>query len=200
MIKVAGSARRSFVFPGELPLVYAYYADVGRLLNFLPHICLVRDYGPDRFRLLYNTTELGTYHIRIYADVETVLDKGWVVRVKSLDGISPVRSQAGISSTTAQGYFQSESVFYDEGDQTRIEYNLQLQANLPTPLGLRFMPGYMVKRIASSITKMRIREIVEGFVDRSVDAFPHWLTEFENGMKDSRTAPRFVSEYLREPV
>lgn len=198
MIKVSGSAHRSFTFPGELPLVYAYYADVGRLLNFLPHICLVRDYGPDRFRLLYNTTELGTYHIRIYADVETMLDKGWVLRVKPLGGISPVKSQAGISSTTAQGYFQSESVFYDEGEQTRIEYSLQLRADLPRPLGLRFMPGYAVKRIAHSITKMRIREIVEGFVDRSVDAFPHWLTEFENGMKDSAAIPPLVSDYLRE--
>jgi hypothetical protein len=27
---------------------------------------------------------------------------------------------------------------------------------------------------------MRIREIVEGFIDRSIDAFPHWLDELGN--------------------
>jgi hypothetical protein len=46
-------------------------------------------------------------------------------------------------------------------------------------LGLRFMPGMMVRRIANSITKMRIGEVVEGFVERSVAAFPHWLDEME---------------------
>ncbi len=27
---------------------------------------------------------------------------------------------------------------------------------------------------------MRIREIVEGFIDRSIDAFPHWLDELQS--------------------
>jgi hypothetical protein len=178
-IKIAGLARRSFLFPAELPMTYAYYGDVGRLLNFLPHICLVRDYGPDRFRLLYNTTELGTYHVRIFADVQTTLDKGWVLRVHHLDGLSPVKTQAGVNSTTAQGYFSSRSVFRDEGDRTRIEYSLRLQAMLPTPLGLRLMPGMMINSIAKSITRTRIREIAEGFIERSVAAFPHWLGELE---------------------
>ncbi len=160
-------------------MAYAYYSDVGRLLSYLPHICLVREYGPDRFRLLYNTTELGTYHIRIFADVEATLGEQWVLRIRPLSGISPVRSQAGISSSTAQGYFTSRSVFCDAGDETRVEYHLKLQADLPTPLGLRFMPGMMVRRIANSITKMRIGEVVEGFIERSVAAFPHWLDEME---------------------
>ena len=38
----------------------------------------------------------------------------------------------------------------------------------------------VVGGIARSITNMRIREIVEGFVDRSIDAFPHWLDELRN--------------------
>lgn len=180
MIKVVGSSRRSFVFPAELPLAYAYYGDVGRLLNYLPHICLVRAYGPDRFRLLYSSTELGAYNIRIYADVQTTLEEGWVVRVHPLSGHEPVAAQAGVHSSMAQGSFTSTSVFKDEGSQTRIEYSLQLQAQLPLPLGLRFMPGGMVNRIASSITKMRIRDIVQGFIERSVDAFPHWLEELES--------------------
>jgi hypothetical protein len=180
MIQVAGSSSRSFVFPAELPLAYAYYADVGRLLTYLPHISMVRAYAPDRFRLLYTSTELGAYHIQIFADVQTTMETGWVVRVHPLPGLAPVDSQAGVHSSTCQGFFTSRSAFKDEGQQTRIEYGLQLQAQLPTPLGLRLMPGGMVNRIARSITKARIRESVEGFIERSVSAFPHWLEEMSN--------------------
>jgi hypothetical protein len=180
MIRVSGSSRRAFVFPGELPMAYAYYADVGRLLNYLPHIWLVRAYSSDRFRLLYSTTELGAYQIRIFADVQTTLEEGWVIRVRPLEGIAPVKAEAGVGSAVAQGYFYSDSIFQDNGDETRIEYQLRLQADLPTPLGLRFMPGMMVERIARSITHMRIREIVDGFVQNSADAFPHWLAEMQN--------------------
>lgn len=180
MIKVDGSVRHSFLFPGKLAMAYAYYADVSRLLSYLPHICLVRAYGPDQFRLLYSSTELGIYHIRLFADVQTRLDEGWILHIRPLNGIPSVSALAGISSSTAQGTFQSRSLFHDEGDQTRIEYSLRLQASLPTPLGLRFMPGAVLDHIAQSITRMRTREIVEGFVERSVDAFPHWLAEIEN--------------------
>jgi len=179
MIQVSGFARRSFTFPGELPLAYAFYGDVARLLNYLPHIYMVRAYGPDRFRLLYNTTELATYHIRIFADVQTTLDKGWVIRVHPLEGIPHVKAEAGMNSSTAHGYFSSQSIFRDEGDRTRIEYSLQLQAKLPTPTAFRFVPGMMVNRIAKSITSMRIREITEGFIERSVSAFPYWLDEMD---------------------
>ena len=50
---------------------------------------------------------------------------------------------------------------------------------MPTPTALRFVPGMMVNRIAKSITSMRIREITEGFVERSVSAFPYWLDEMD---------------------
>ncbi len=180
MIKISGSARRSFIFPAELPMAYAYYGDVSRLLNYLPHICLVRAYGPDRFRLLYSSTELGIYHVRIFADVQTTLDEGWILRVHPLDGIPPVRAHAGVNSVTAQGLFSSQSFFLGVGDRTRIEYSLQLRARLPSPLGLRFMPGAMVGRIAQGITNMRIREVVEGFIEHSVAAFPHWMDEMRN--------------------
>jgi hypothetical protein len=180
MIKVSGSARRRFVFPAELPIAYAYYGDVSRLLNYLPHIRLVRAYGPDRFRLMYSTTELSAYHIRIFADVQTTLDEGWVLRVHPLDGIEPVKTEVGVHSSTTQGFFSSESFFRDEGSETEVEYSLQLQARLPTPLALRFMPGILVDRIAKSIVSMRIREIAEGFIEHSIFAFPHWMDEMGN--------------------
>jgi hypothetical protein len=177
MIKLAGSTRRSFLFPAELPLACAYYGDVARLLNYLPHICLVRAYGPDRFRLLYSSTELGAYHVRIFADVQTTLDEDWVLRVHPLNSIPPTDAKASLNSTSAQGYFASTSVFAQAGAETRIEYSLELRAELPTPLGLRVMPGSMVQGIARSIANMRIREISEGFVERTVAAFPHWVEE-----------------------
>jgi hypothetical protein len=180
MIKVSGSARRSFVFPAALPLAYAYYADIGRVLSYLPHICLVRAYSPDRLRLLYRSTELGIYHVRIFADVKTSLTDGRILSIHPMDDIPPVKAAADIHSMAAQGCYSSKSVFHAEGSQTRIEYHLQLQANLPTPLGLHFMPSLVVNRIAGSITRMRIREIVEGFIDRSTDAFPYWLAELQN--------------------
>jgi len=180
MIKVVGRAERAFVFPAELPIAYAYYGDVARLLNYLPHISLVRAYGPDRFRLLYSSTELGAYHIQIFADVQTTLDEGWVLRVHPLDGIPPAAPSASIHSSMAQGFFASRSFFQDEGGQTHIDYSLELRAKLPTPLGLRFMPGGVINRIASSITHSRIRETVEGFVNLSMAAFPHWLAEIRN--------------------
>jgi len=180
MIRVAGSVHRSFVFPAELPLAYAYYADIGRVLSYLPHICLARTYGPDRLRLLYHSTELGLYQIRIFADVQTSLEDGRVLHVRPQDRLPPVQPQSGAHSAMAQGYFTSQSTFHDLGSQTRIDYILRLRADLPTPLGLRVMPGLVVGGIARSITNMRIREIVEGFIDRSIDAFPHWLDELRN--------------------
>ena len=180
MIRVAGSVHRSFVFPAELPLAYAYYADIGRVLSYLPHICLARTYGTDQLRLLYHSTELGLYRIRIFADVQTLLEDGRVLHVRPLDTQPPVQAEAGAHSATAQGYFASQSTFHDMDSQTRIEYKLRLRADLPTPLGLRVMPGLVVGSIARSITNMRIREIVEGFIGRSIDAFPHWLDELRN--------------------
>lgn len=190
MIKIIGAATQSFVFPAELPIAYAYYGDVARLLNYLPHISLVRAYGPDRFRLLYSTTELGAYHIQIFADVQTTLDKGWVLRVHPLDGIPRAATSASLQSSTAQGFFSSRSEFRDDGGQTLIDYRLALRAKLPTPLGLRFMPGGMINRIARSITNSRIREIVEGFVDLSIAAFPHWLDEIRNSHPHPEWYPR----------
>jgi hypothetical protein len=42
---------------------------------------------------------------------------------------------------------------------------------------MRFMPGAMVNRIADNITERRVREIIEGFIERSIAAFPHWVDE-----------------------
>jgi hypothetical protein len=182
MIKIAGSVDRSFLFPTNLAMAYAYYSDASRLMNYLPHIYLVREFSGSRFRMLYNTTELGLYHIRIFWDVETVLQEGHVIRIQPLQGVQPVKPEADVYSCTAQGCFSSQSFFYAGGngeDETRIDYRLQLQAQLPAPLAARLMPGPVLNQIANSIMHGRIREIADGFIERSIDAFPHWLAELE---------------------
>lgn len=181
MIKIAGSTKRSFVFPAELPIAYAYYSDLGRILTYLPHISLMRAYAYDQFRVLYNTLEIGAYHIRIFCDLQVILlDDAHerVLQIKPLTGgRPPIKPETGFYSTTALGQFSSESVFTADGDQTGIEYNLHLQAKLPTPLGLRLVPGKVVNGIAENIMNKRIHEIAEGFIERSIEAFPHWLAE-----------------------
>jgi hypothetical protein len=172
MISVFGSARRSFVFPSNLPTAFAYYSDLDRILSYLPHISVLKAYSANRFHMLYSTTELATYRIRVHADVQATPDKdARVLRVSPLTSLPPVRAEAGIRSSTAQGYFSSESIFYDEGDETRIEYSLRLECRLPTPLAMRFIPSKIVDRIAESVTEWRIREIVDGFIERSIHEF-----------------------------
>jgi hypothetical protein len=180
MIKVAGVTDRSFTFPAELPTAFAYYADLGRVLTYLPHIFLVQVYRYDRFRLLYSTTELGIYHIRIYCDLQARLDEAErTLYVQPLSIDRSVKATAGAVSTTTQGVFYSRSVFRPANGETLIEYQLRLRADLPTPLGLRLMPGYVVDRIAQNIAERRICEIADGFIQRSIAAFPGWLAEME---------------------
>jgi hypothetical protein len=180
MIKVAGSYRRSFTFPAELPLAFTFYSDLGRILPYLPHIFLVQAYRYDQFRMLYSTVELGMYHIRIFCDLQATLDeKRRTLFIKPLNDHPPVKSSAGPKSVAVQGVFSSKSLFHAVRDETVIEYSLQLKANLPTPQGLRLMPSGMVNRLAHNITARRIREIADGFIERSIDAFPYWVEELK---------------------
>lgn len=180
MIKVAGSYHRSFTFPAELPLAFTYYGDLGRILPYLPHIFLVQAYRYDQFRMLYSTVELGMYHIRIFCDLQAQLDeKKRALIIQPLKSATQVKRTAGVKSATAHGLYSSKSVFHPADKETVIQYSVQLKANLPTPLGLRLMPGSMVNRIAHNITRWRIREIAEGFIERSIDAFPYWLEEMK---------------------
>jgi hypothetical protein len=182
MIKVAGSARRTFNFPADLPTAYAYYSDVGRILTYLPHIFLVQAHAVDRFRMLYSTLELGVYHIRIFCDLRTTLEAAGdrrAIHINPLRDVTPVPPKASLSASVAQGYYSSSSVFHDDGKKTRIDFSMALQAKLPTPLGLRLMPASLLGGIARNITNARIHEITNGFIQRSMDAFPYWLEEMQ---------------------
>jgi hypothetical protein len=69
MLKVAGSASLSFVFPARRPIAYAFYSDMQRLVSYLPHIELLYEETEFEYRMRYQSTELGTYHLSIFCDV-----------------------------------------------------------------------------------------------------------------------------------
>lgn len=178
MIKISGSASQSFTFPADRITAYEYYSDLGRLLDYLPHIYLVHQNGHNRLRAMYNTLELGSYRIKILCDLYPVLDEGKrILRVNSTISPPEIEPKAGLTSAATRGSFTIESHFDDQEEQTRIDYRLWLRANLPTPLGLRVVPGRVMKQIADRITMWRIREIVDGFVQDSIASFPHWQSE-----------------------
>ncbi len=139
--------------------------------------------------MLYHTTELGVYEVRIYCDLQvdnvSEVDGKKILKFCPWDGIEPVEPCTGMKEMSAQGLFSSESVFHEIGDQTRIDYSLKLEAHLPVPTVAFFMPPSVRDRIASSITHWRISEIAEGFIYRSIRAY-----ERENGRKRDRESNR----------
>lgn len=179
MIHISGSAHRSFIFPADLPTAYAYYSDLGYILNFLPQIYITRTYAEQEFRVCYTSTELGAYQVDIFCDLRAELDdEAPALRLGPLNGMTPANAKAGFRSTSASGYFASQSLFFAAPNgETRIEYRLELKAQLPTPKALQFMPAVVVDSIAGSITHRRIAEIAEGFIKRSINAFPDWVGE-----------------------
>ena len=172
MIKLAGSVHRSFVFPADYQTAFNYYRDFNRTLSFLKHISVSNRYAEGEYRLEYNTKELGLYQVRLVCDMQVEIDHlQGILRIRPLQRASAVQSKAGMYSLYAQGFYNSESIFRAHGDRTEIEYKLRLRARLPIPMGLRFMPGSVINEIARNITRWRIREIADGFIERSLRAF-----------------------------
>lgn len=178
MIKIASSARLSFMFPADRVTAYDYYSDMRRLVSHLKHINLIDidTESPYEFRLYYNTVELSAYHIHVYADVRLDLVSGHhIIRLSPIENLPAIETNITFNATTTRGYFSSEAYFYDAGDETRIDYTLKLQATPPRPMGMRFMPQRVVDTIAQNITNTRMKEIAEGFIESSISAFPAWL-------------------------
>ena len=181
MIKINSAIRFSFMFPADLATTFQYYSDMRRLVRHLKYIELVDSIQPAAtadFRLYYNTVELGSYHIHVYCDVRMAVDPdAHKICLTAVENTPPIPTQVTINSTTARGFYNSEAHFIAAGEQTRVEYMLALKARPPRPKGMRFMPGRMVDKIAQNITTHRVKEIAEGFVDSSIDAFPQWLAQ-----------------------
>jgi len=185
MIKLAGTATLTFDFPAPLTVAYAYYSDLRTVLHYLPHIEVVETFAPDHFRLLYASREFGGYSMQVYCDLRALIEGGLhMIRIVPEENLPPVDVSAGVNSSVARGYFSSRGLFFENGDATRIEYEFELRSKLPRPLGMRLMPGRMVNGIARNVTRTRMREIAEGFIERSLEAFPEWLAEREGTAGD----------------
>ncbi len=169
VIKIAGTTHQIFGFPADVATASNFYRDFSRILHYLPHIYLVKAYGPDQFRVMYHTLELSVYRVRIFCDMQVRFDAGsQTLHVAPLLDKPPVKSEATVQSLTAQGYFTSRSIFRPRGDHSAVDYQLRLEAWLPKPFGLMLMPDRVIQQIAGNITDWRIHEIAGGFIRRSV--------------------------------
>lgn len=172
MIAIAGSVHRSFYFPAQPKTAFDYYADIRHTLGMLPHISIVRKYSATQYRMMYKTTELGLYRVCMLCDIQVMLDrKANILRIQPLSDPLPVASEASAYSLIGQGFFTSQSIFRNGAENTQVEYKFHLDANLPVPMGIRFMPESVLNGIASSITQWRIDEIVDGFIEHSVENY-----------------------------
>ena len=173
MIKVVGSTSLTFEFPAELPLAFEYYSDFSRVLHYLPHISIIKKLSADQYRMLYKTTELGIYRVKIFCDLQVTCDRD--TNTLSIgppnSSVKPVKPRAGLYSLTGQGCYSSQTIFHAAGNLTKIDYSLNLHSELPVPLGLRLMPESLINNIAGSITNWRTQEIAKGFIEKSIAAY-----------------------------
>lgn len=175
MINLAGGVSLAFRFPAPLAVAFAYYSDLRTVLPLLPYVEIATIYNDDHFRLLYSSVEFGGYAMHIYCDIRATLESGLhMIRIAPEESLPPVEERAGINSSTARGYFTSRGLFYDEGPETRIEYEFELRSDLPRPLGMRLMPQRVVNGIASTVARTRMREVAQGFIEQSIAAYPLW--------------------------
>ena len=172
MIRLAGTAKRSFLFPSDLDTAMNFYADMGELFKYLPHITLIKTFSNTQFRVLYSSTELSIYRIQLYCDLEVKSDReNFLIEVGTLYGKKTIKPKAGMHSSRGTANFISTSKFKREGDQTRIYYHLTLSGGLPKPKAFSLVPDSITDHIAENIAKRRIFEIADGFIIGSLADF-----------------------------
>ncbi len=189
MIRITGTTRQTFNFPADVGAASTFYRDFGRILHYLPHIQLVKAYGPDQFRVMYHTFELGVYRVRLICDLQVQYDEAaQTLHVLPLRGKAPVRSDATVHSLTAQGYFTSQSIFRARSDHSVVDYQLGLEARLLKPFGLMLMPDKVIQQIASNIVDWRIHEIAGGFIKRSIQEYRELASSVVSERETARAA------------
>jgi len=172
MINIIGSIQRSFIFPANRPTAFEFYSDWQRTLSYLAHISFQRQSNNQHFRMLYSTTELGIYQVLLHCDISIEQDRNaWKLHIQPQEGTTPAVSKAGLYSIEGKGYYSSQSHFHEMGERTRIEYCLNLHADLPVPHAIRFMPAPILQNVARRITQRRVEEIVEKFIQRSIEDY-----------------------------
>lgn len=180
MIHIHGSVHRTFDFPADIQTALAFYSDFRRILHYLPHISIVKEYDPNSYRMLFNTTELGIYRVNIYCDLFSEINEAErTLTIAPLNGCTtPVAAEAGIYSLVAHGNYSSTSTFHPQNGSTRIEYKLRIQSELPVPLGTQLVPQRIVESISNNITHRRMEEIARGFIERSLSAYQQSIASF----------------------
>ncbi len=174
-IRLDGRTRRTFLFPAPVEETFRYYARAEHIFSFLPHITFLDALDDGVYRLLYHSTELNIYRVRLYCDLRAALDaEGYTLRFSPLEGSLPAAPKAGLDWLEASGFYTSTSIFRPHHDgQTAVEYTLHLWADLPRPWGLRMLPQGTMNRIANAIAKFRIQEIADGFIQRTIEDYLH---------------------------
>lgn len=173
MIQVIGTYHRSFQFPADLTTSFDYFRNIPHILGLIPHIKLVLSSSEHHYRMLYHTTELGLYQVKVYCDLRAELDdQTRTLRIQSQpNGFAPVKTGVGMYGLTGMGEYSSLSTFRESGEQTEIDYQLRLEFGVPAPLALRLLPNSALESLANGIANQRIVEIAEGFIRRSIQDF-----------------------------
>ena len=166
------------MLPTDVETAFNFYKDVDRILPYLPRIEHVQTHAPSHLRVCYLSRELNAYDVRIFCDIQAETDpENHVIRLLPQETSDPVKASSGFHTTIAHGRYSSESYFYPEGDQTRLEYWIELAAELPKPWAVRLVPDSVMSSIATSIATYRIQEIANGFIERSAAAMVTWQEE-----------------------
>lgn len=170
---ISGTTQRVFLFPASLPETFAYYRDIGRSLGYLRHITTVQRFAHDQYRLVYSAKEGTLYRVKIFCDVLAEVDaEQYRIRILPLAGKIPVQSTVRMNEMTCQGYYTSEIVFTEHQGQTQVETSLDIQAQLPKPAALRWIPHALLNGAAHNIFLLRLDEVINGFIDQSKLAYP----------------------------
>ena len=175
MIAVSGSTHMTFYLPVDAATAFAFYSDMQRLIPYLLHIRFVRAHADNHLRVCYFAKELNAYDINIYCDILVETDPfAYAIRINPHSAQPLIKPKAGIHTASTYGRYTSESLFFPDGDGTRLEYSLKLSADLPEPWALKLVPDPVLNSIASHITNARIDEIAHQFIKKSAAAIPAW--------------------------
>lgn len=168
MIAIAVSARRTFTLAADLAATTAYFRDLTRTIDDLPHLSLVKTHDRDQYRILYSAAEAGVYHVALYCDIQVRFDEvHQSVRVTPLTGIPPVPPKVTMGSLTGQGYYASQAVLQAVGTHTKVDFDVQITSQLPKRLTLTLVPDRVVKRAIEQVVARRLQEITDAFALRA---------------------------------
>ncbi|MCP4361619.1 MAG: hypothetical protein GY796_26715 [Chloroflexi bacterium] len=178
MITISGKAQLTFMLPTDVETAFQFYQDVNRILPYLPRIQFIESHGDQHLRICYVSRELNAYDVKIYCDVQALADhSNYSLRLVPKEAAPEIKAKSGFNKTLAYGRYSSASIFYPNGNQTRLDYQIHLFAELPKPWAIKFVPDAVMDGIANSITNHRIKEIAHGFIQQSLGDLAAWKPE-----------------------